>query len=225
MNSSLVQRILDAPALLFDLDGVIANSAPLHMHAYEETFSQAGLIFPDTARSMVRCGAARSRVLAQALGDTNHPQFSELHDAKEHFFRALLEQRALQPIPGAPEFVRRMKQKGKRLGLVTSSRAPLLTLAPLGLEDMFDVTVDATDVPIPKPHPGCYQLATKRLGLVASECVAFEDSPEGVASATAAGLEVIGVGTRIRDDVSLCIKDFHDGKLAGHLILPKERPP
>lgn len=213
MRDDLLERIHQAHAALFDLDGVLVDSAATHMQAYERVFARSGLAFPDSARSLVRCGAARARVLTDALGDANHPRMRELYREKEHTFRQLVSQHALKPVPGAPAFVRTLKALGKKLALVTSSRAPTVSLEPLGLADCFDVIVDASDVAIPKPHPGCYQTALARLCVRPSEGVVFEDSAEGAAAAFAAGLSVVGVGERVRDEVLLHIIDFEDTRL------------
>ena len=121
------------------------------------------------------------------------------------------------PIPGAFPFLRALKQRNVKIGLVTSSGDAKLDLVfrTLPLRELFDVVVSADRITEGKPHPMCYLLAAAELAVSPAQCVVFEDSAHGLAAARAAAMRVIGLTTTLPEaDVRACtpetIANFSD---------------
>jgi HAD superfamily hydrolase (TIGR01509 family) len=194
-------------AFLLDLDGVLVHSEGTHLEAYERAFAVHGLTLDDDARRRVREGRSREDVLAgagvpPALGD-------EVGEAKEAAFGELLAEGALVPARGAEEFLQALRRGDVPVGLVSNSASAVPCLQAVGLAWAFDVVVDGTMVEAPKPAPDPWLLAATRLGVDPSRCVAVEDSPAGARAARRAGIFVVGVGPRLREEeVDLLVSDL-----------------
>ena len=192
-----------ANAVIFDSDGVLVDSEPLHRIAWEQTFGPRGVVVPeqDYEWSIGR----RDLVFAQRIIDkfgideTALAVRDEKHDRLREFLAA--ESRAFE---GGPQLVRRLAETC-RLGIATSAmRAEIrIVLDCLGLNGLFDAIVTNEDVDRHKPDPRPYCLCADRLGVEPARCVVFEDSVTGVESAKAAGMRVIGfTSTFSREELS-----------------------
>ncbi len=172
------------------MDGVLVDSASLHLRAYEQVFAQAGLSFTEEARTAVRNGKSRSNVLSIALPDAQPSLRSELGDAKPEALRALLEDHGDCSMPGAIETVRALEHAGVPMAVVTNSRTPEIWLAKLGISNQISVVISGNDVSIPKPAAEGYLCGAARLGVVPDRCLALEDSRDGWMAARSAGMRV-----------------------------------
>jgi beta-phosphoglucomutase len=181
---------MTAFGVLFDMDGVLVNSASLHMRAYEQVFERVGLPFTEAAREAVRSGKPRAEVLDLALPAAEQSLKKELTRAKPEALRRLLEGRADYGMPGAIESVQALSRAGVPMAVVTNSRTPELWLDKLDISELIRVVVSGDDVSSPKPSPEGYLLGAKRLGLSPDRCLAVEDSLDGWTAAQAAGMEV-----------------------------------
>jgi HAD superfamily hydrolase (TIGR01509 family) len=182
-------------ALVFDMDGTLTDSDPIHRLAFAEALAPHGLTLSEERyRSTIsgRTNAEIARILFPDWPDEHHRHFS---DEKEAIFRRLAT--ALEPTRGLLELLVWADERGLPSALVTN--APRVnadhTLAALGFEGRFRVTVAGEDVARPKPDPEPYSFALERLGIDAREAIAFEDSIPGVRSAKGAGLVTFGLTT------------------------------
>jgi beta-phosphoglucomutase len=206
--------------LLFDLDGTLATTEHLHRAAYAALLEAHGReLDADTFATQVRGRAARDvlRTLFPHAGDHEH---YELTERKEEAFRALATARGLVPTPGAHMLIAWARARGVATALVTNApRANAdLVVDVLGLAGDFDVVVSISDVTRGKPHPDPYLVGLAALGLDAAHAMAVEDSPVGVASARAAGLDVIAIDSPTCDstvirDAAICVADMADARL------------
>lgn len=183
-------------AVIFDLDGVLIDSEPLHAEAKRRTFEALGLDVPDEAVTGFR-GQTDEAVLAEVLRRHGRPgvRLHALIAAKNAAYESLLER--LDLIHGAAEFVTLLAGLGMRLALATSAtrRNQELAFARFGLSTWFEIVTTAADVPHPKPHPDPYTVTTTLLGLSPARCLVIEDSINGVLSARAAGCPVAAITT------------------------------
>lgn len=200
--------------ILFDFDGVIANTEPL----YDEYMNEIGIKY--------NLGIDN---LAEKVKGTPTPQIIEKYfshldsDSLAKFEQELLDFELtmdIPSIPGALEFIDHVKEKGYKIGLVTSSQQVKMerALKILNLNGKFDTEVTADRITEGKPHPMCFLLAAKDLSVAPENCIVFEDSIHGINAGNAAGMKVIGLTTsfplhRIKDLVYKSIPDFTDRNL------------
>jgi len=182
-------------AVLFDMDGVLVDSAPLHVRAYEQVFRDAGIEFSDAARDAVRQGKPRSEVIEIGVPGANAVIKQALFDAKPNALATLLQTAQHVSMPGATRTVRALAERGVAMGVVTNSSAPEMWLKAAGVLEQMSVLITRNDVSSPKPSPEGYLLAAERLGVQAADCIAFEDSLDGWTAATGAGMRTVLVAT------------------------------
>ncbi|HLU47107.1 MAG TPA: HAD family phosphatase [Planctomycetota bacterium] len=181
-------------AVIFDLDGVLVSSIPIHYEAFRRTFAAEGRAFTFEDYLAIGAGAARDVLLRRVLGELEDAKLAELMAAKEHHVRDLIVERGLEEVPGAREFVAAVRARGCRTAVGTSSRTPALLLGD-GFDGLFDAIVDRTQVSRPKPDPEIFLLAAERLGIAPERCLVLEDSPAGVEAGLAASMTVIALTT------------------------------
>lgn len=182
--------------LIFDLDGVITDTAELHYEAWQRLADDAGLPFDRQANDALR-GISRRESLNRVLGrrSVTEAEATELMDRKNRYYRELLE--TLTPndvLPGSIELVEAARARGLRVALASASRNAREVLQRLGIADRFDAVCDGHTVEAAKPAPDLFLAAAAALGLPAGECVVFEDAADGVAAAHAAGMAAVGIG-------------------------------
>lgn len=191
-------------AVIFDMDGVLIDSEPLHFAVLSELLRRAGRTYTRAENE-------------QFIGTTSETMFSTLiarhglsGTVAEYIARydemvlgVLQEPHA--PAPGITALIARLRELNKRLAVASSSRRAWVdaTIRSLGLADAFDVVVTGEDVERGKPDPAIYLLAAQRLGAGPDQCVAIEDSPNGVQSARSAGMTVLGVRTEYTAHLNL----------------------
>ena len=180
-------------AVVFDCDGLLLDTEPCWTRAETTLFARHGRVFTAAHKRLLlgKAGDASAAILGEILGQParGHALREELLDL------AVAEVRAgATPRPGAAELVAELRD-GVPLGLTSNSPRAMVDLAleAAGMTGAFEVVLGGDDVASPKPAPDIYAIACRRLGADPARVVALEDSPTGVAAATAAGLYVIGV--------------------------------
>jgi sugar-phosphatase len=184
-----------AGAAIFDLDGTILDSEPGVQEALRMLFDSYAVPHDDTLlRSFV--GRRGPEVFAELdhlfPGEDPHQLSAEV---SRHFVALGLP--PAEPFPGAVTLLRRIRQHGEPLALVTSGRRRYAVprLEQVGLLEAFSAIVTADDVTVGKPDPEGCLLASRELGVPPARCVVFEDSPAGVAAAKSAGMHCVAVAT------------------------------
>jgi len=182
-------------AAVFDLDGTIVDSEPRSRQALRRLFD-VHRVPHDEALLRRFVGRRGPEVFAELdhLFPGRHP--AQLSAEVGSYFHEP-GQPPLAALPGAVELAGQIHRQGDPLALVTSAgRAHAVpTLAGLGLLGLFQVIVAGDDVTLGKPHPEGFRRASEELGIAPSRCVAFEDSPAGLAAARAAGMYCVAVAT------------------------------
>lgn len=178
-------------AIAFDFDGVIADSEPLHLEAWNRAMSACGIERTITMEEMV---GKPVETFARSFGDAQRAQ--EVAEAKRAAAYALAQEKSIPLYPAALSVIKNMATRYK-LAVVSSGEARLvrMTLAHYELDQYFCCTVLEDDYQFGKPDPEPYQICARNLGVQPSALVAIEDSVAGVASAKDAGLQVVGVTT------------------------------
>lgn len=182
-------------ALVFDMDGVLIDSEPLHERSKREALLQVGIHVPEErfANYIGRSDTVMIQDLAAEHGLGEQDGLDILR--RKHSIYESLEHE-LQPVPGALAFLGWANCR-YRLALATSSnhRNRVATLARLGVASLFEVAVDAARFTHPKPSPEVFQIALHDLGLEPGACWVIEDAVNGILAAKAAGCLAVGITT------------------------------
>jgi beta-phosphoglucomutase len=184
--------------VIFDLDGVIVDTARFHFLAWRRLARDLGIAFTRADNQRLK-GVSRMRSLdiILDLGDrTASPdQKREWADLKNTYYRGYIEE--LTPadvLPGVLALCDALETRGTKLAVASASKNAPEVLERIGLSGRFAVTVDGNDLTRSKPDPEIFLLAAQRLGLAPPRCAVVEDAPAGIAAARAAGMRAIGIG-------------------------------
>lgn len=203
-------------ALIFDLDGVLVHSMPLHTLAWERYLQNLDIQIPGLERRM---HGKRNSELVRDLIDSTLPEnvVFEHGAAKERLFREMLIASDIGQyrVPGLLEFLQRHEDVPKAVGSNAEPANIDFVLDRFNLRPFFQVVVNGMQVQRPKPFPDIYLNAAEQLGVPPPSCIVFEDSPTGVEAARAAGMRVVGVETTPTEfhGLDLRIRDFLDPQL------------
>jgi len=212
-------RVAAGLALIFDLDGVIVDSMPVHELAWRRYLETLGFDGGDIPARMH--GRRNDEIVRDFLGEKiDHDAVAAHGAAKERVFREMLGDRLRENlVAGIAEWLDHVE--GAPIALATNAeRANIdFTLDGAGLRRYFDVIVDGSEVSRPKPAPDVYLRAAELLKIAPGNCIVFEDSPVGVAAALAAGMRVVGVRTHASclDGIVFSVANFLDPQLDGWL--------
>ena len=196
-------------ALIFDVDGTLADTESVHLEAFNHAFREEGLDWHWTVEQYTRLldiSGGKERLLhhwrtvdpdmtevdAGAVRDTIH----RLHETKTAYYENAVNNGAVTLRPGVLALMSEARGQGLQLAIATTTSpvniAALLRSA-IGLDwrSHFLSVGDASNAPLKKPHPQVYMKVLADLGIRAADCVAFEDSANGLRAATAAGLPTV----------------------------------
>lgn len=188
----------DAKAVLWDLDGTLVNSEEYHWQSWRDTLAQEGLSITYD-QFLGSFGMKNDPIMRMWLGDGYTPERSvRIADAKETDYRRLAQLHGLTPLPGAREWVARLKADGWRQAIATSApRANAeAMLAALDMTSMFDAVVVAEDVSHGKPDPEVFLTAAARVGAPPARAIVIEDAAAGIEGARRAAMKSVGVNAR-----------------------------
>jgi HAD superfamily hydrolase (TIGR01509 family) len=207
-------------ALLFDIDGTLADTDALHLQAFNLVFGRRGHVFDHGRFTRELQGFSNASIGARFLpGETPDRQMAVM-DEKEAAFRNLVAGQ-VRPTPGLMALMARADQAS--IPMVAVTNAPRLNaemlLAGLGIMHRFKAVVLGDELPHGKPHPMPYFEGLRAVNAAADQSVAFEDSRSGVKSASAAGIATVGIrtslshGDMIEAGAVLTAKSFDDPEL------------
>jgi HAD superfamily hydrolase (TIGR01509 family) len=209
--------------LLFDFDGTLVDSVPLHAHAFCDVLANENSAAL-TSFNYEPLKGLTTREAFRTLGIVDEPRLSRCVAAKQQSYRNLVRDGALTLLPGARSLLERVAKGGWRSFLVTSGSRESVRVAldTLGIADQFASIVTSEDVARSKPAPDPYLFCLRTYGLDAAASIAVEDAPSGVRSAAGAGLSVAGVGNpRIAALVTWYFRDL-EAFAAAILVSPKD---
>jgi beta-phosphoglucomutase family hydrolase len=194
---------LDIPAgpfagYIFDLDGTLVDTMPLHYRAWDEAMRRAGLPHPLDEELFYSLGGVPTRRVAELFGEHYRlPVDAEkvFHEKEALFLDMRAEMRLIEPVA---EFARAAAQRGAPVAVASGGPRDIVrqTLDHMQLRSLFPVVITPEDVVHGKPAPDMFLLAAKRLGVAPQECLVFEDAEPGIAAAVAAGMRWVRVPSR-----------------------------
>lgn len=187
-------------AVIFDLDGVLTDTAEYHYLAWKQLADELDIPFNKDDNERLK-GVSRmdSLDIILSLGgqkDSTDTSTKEHLAAKknEHYVSLIQNITPEDMLPGMKELLERLKQAGTPLGLASVSKNAFTVIDRLGIADMLDVLVDARTITNSKPDPEVFLTAAEMLGLEPKDCIGVEDAVEGVKAIKAAGMYAIAVG-------------------------------
>jgi beta-phosphoglucomutase len=182
-------------AVLWDLDGTLVDSGEMHWWSWRDTLSAINV--PVTYEQFTGTfGQKNDRILRVWLGPgATATRIADVAEAKESEYRRLVSVHGLQPLPGAREWVERLRAAGWRQTIASSAprKNVEVMLAAIGLAAAFDGIVASEDVGKGKPDPEVFLTAAARLGATPESSIVVEDAAAGIEAARRAGIRCIGV--------------------------------
>ena len=181
-------------AVIWDMDGVIADTAPYHFKAWQHVFQKRGVNFTEADFRRI-FGQRNDTIVRKVLGEgLSTSEVDTITSEKEKAFRRSVRQH-IKPLPGAITLIKSLKENGFSLALASSAPAENIQLILKGLDigNCFQAIVWGREVREGKPSPQAFLLAAQKLGVVPENCIVIEDAVAGVTAAKRAGMRCLAV--------------------------------
>ncbi len=187
-------------AVIFDLDGVIADTAKFHFIAWRQLAEELGIHLPDEAEDRLK-GLERMASLELILADSRQNYSDDQKHAlaarkNKHYCRLIETLTPMDLLRGAGELLEQLVTRDIPVALASASKNAAAVIERLGIAEHFAYIADANRVENPKPHPEIFLMAAQGLNVAPSACLAIEDAAAGVESINRAGMYSVGVGDR-----------------------------
>ncbi len=207
-------------AFIFDLDGVLTDTAEFHYLAWKRLADEEGIPFTrednEALRGISRRESLNLLLKGQPIADAQAEAWME---RKNNYYRAMV--LAMTPqnlLPGALEILQEIRQAGIKIAIASASKNAEEVIQRLDLADSIDILCDGNSVQNPKPAPDLFLFAARCLGISPEYCAVVEDAQAGIESAVAAGMRSIGLGPQERvSQASLILPSLQDQRLASIL--------
>lgn len=198
---SALDLLKEIKGVIFDLDGVLVDTAVFHFQAWKRLAQELGFDFTEIENEQLK-GVSRiaslEKILTWAGVDASESEKIEMAERKNRWYLDLVEQmKADEILPGSLKLLHWLKENGYQIALGSASKNAPLILEKTGMISFFDVLVDGNSVSLSKPHPEVFLKAARELELFPESCLVFEDAQAGVDAARAAGMKVIGIGSSL----------------------------
>lgn len=186
-------------ACIFDLDGVIVDTAKYHYQAWNRLANELGYNLTEEENEQLK-GVSRMKsldIILELAGVTVDDETKqELATKKNAWYVELIsEMTPAEILPGAKEFIEKIRGMGIKTAIGSASKNTPAILKYIDVEHLFDAVIDGNKVSAPKPDPEVFLKGAEALGCSPSECVVFEDAKVGVEAALNGKMRVIGIGT------------------------------
>jgi len=186
--------------VIFDLDGVLTDTAEFHYRAWQRLADEEGLPFDRQANEALR-GVSRRESLLRIVGDRQYPEekLQEMMDRKNRYYVESIQ--TISPadlLPGALELLKELRQAGIKTAIGSASKNAQMVVEKLGIVDFLDAIADGYSVQCPKPAPDLFLYAANQLGLEPAQCIVVEDAAAGIEAAMSAGMWTVGLGSAER---------------------------
>jgi beta-phosphoglucomutase len=201
-------------ACIFDLDGVIVDTAKYHFKAWRRLANELGFDFSEEENEQLK-GVSRveslNLILKWGKKEENDEEVkAAMADKKNAWYLEYIERmNADEILPGAEAFLRDAKSKNIKIVLGSASKNSRLILERIGIVHLFDAIIDGNSTTKSKPDPEVFLLGAQAVGLDPKECIVFEDAEKGVEAALAGGFYTVGVGNAdVLDEAHIVIPGF-----------------
>lgn len=178
---------------IFDLDGVIVNTVPLHFKAWQRMFEEYGHKFTMDDYLAKVDGRPRLEGAAAILTELNSDEIEKAGTKKQGYYLELLDAEPVEIFASSVKLIRELKEIDVKLAGASSSKNAVRILKKINLYGLFDANVSGADFEKGKPDPEIFLTAAARMGVKPHECVVFEDAKSGVEAALAGGFYCIAI--------------------------------
>ncbi len=190
---------MNIKACIFDLDGVIVDTAKYHFIAWREIALQLGFEFTEQHNERLK-GVSRMRsldILLEVGGISLNATTKEVLAEQKNlnYLTYVLQITPNEILPGAKEFLLEIKKLGIKTALGSASKNAVTILNRLEITNLFDAIVDGTMVTKAKPDPEIFLKGAEMVNVNPANCIVFEDAEAGIEAAIAAGMKCVGVGS------------------------------
>jgi len=206
-------------ACIFDLDGVIVDTAKYHFLAWKRLAEELGFEFKEEHNERLK-GVSRVRSL-EILLEVGGLSFSTAEKERmatqknEWYLKYILKMKPDEILPGVLPFLSELRRAGVKIALGSASKNAPLILQQVEITDYFDVIIDGNKVSKAKPDPEVFLKAAEELGLNPGDCVVFEDAEAGVEAALSGNMRCVGVGSPlVLNRATVVIPGFESFNLA-----------
>ncbi|MBS3992418.1 MAG: beta-phosphoglucomutase [Bacteroidetes bacterium] len=191
---------MNKTAVIFDLDGVIVDTAKYHYLAWKKLANKLGFDFTHEQNELLK-GVSRVKSLEILLniGDVSLSQQEKqqyMHEKNEHYLSFITQMNESEMLPNMMTILKFLKEKGIAIALGSASKNAKLILDTLQITQYFDEIIDGNEVSKAKPDPEVFILAAHRLNKKPEECIVVEDAAAGIDAANAANMLCIGIGEK-----------------------------
>ena len=199
--------------IIFDLDGVIVDTAKYHYLAWKKLANQLGFEFSQEQNELFK-GVSRKRCLDILLEMGNLSASQEqknvwMIEKNNDYLAYIKKMDDSEILPDVPKILTLLKENAIPIALGSASKNALPILEKVGLAHFFDVIVDGNNVTKAKPDPEVFLMAAKKMNLSPSNCIVFEDAVAGIEAANAANMISIGIGEKkVLSQANYIFKDF-----------------
>ena len=178
---------------IFDLDGVIVNTVPLHFKAWQRMFKEYGKDFTFEDYKKKVDGIPRNDGARAILNDISEDELKKASDKKQGYFLEYLESEKIPVYDSTVHLIKSIKDDSLKVGVISSSKNCLPILKKTGLVDLFDEIITGNDITKGKPDPQVFFMAAEKMEVEPAQCVVFEDAVLGVQAAKSAGMKCVGI--------------------------------
>ncbi|MGV0028375.1 beta-phosphoglucomutase [Phormidesmis priestleyi] len=197
MNSTdSLPHPFDIRGVIFDLDGVLTDTAEYHYRSWQRLADEEGLPFDRQANEALR-GVSRRESLMHIIGNRSYTeaQIQEMMERKNHYYvESIKDVTPTDLLPGSLELLDELKKIGIKTALGSASKNARTVIEKLGIENRIDAIADGYSVQNPKPAPDLFLFAANEIGLQPFQCIVVEDAAAGIEAAIAAGMWAVGLG-------------------------------
>jgi beta-phosphoglucomutase len=205
-------------ACIFDLDGVIVDTAVYHYKAWKRLANELGFDFTEEDNEKLK-GVSRTRSLELILQwggvAKTEVEKEELATRKNNWYVEMISHMTPDEVlPGSEEFLQACIDAGIKTALGSASKNSVTILEKTGIAHFFDVVIDGNKVSKPKPDPEVFLKGAEELGIPPANCVVFEDAIAGVEAAINGGMRVVGIGSsQVLGRANLVVKGLNEMSL------------
>ncbi|MDF2988886.1 MAG: pgmB [Eubacterium sp.] len=200
---------------LFDLDGVIVDTAKYHYLAWKRLAEELGFEFTEEHNERLK-GVSRMRSLEILLevGGISRSEEEKLAMAEKKnnwYVEYIKKMDGTEILKGAKEYLLKLRNQGVKIALGSASKNAPMILDNLGITGLFDAIIDGNKVSRAKPDPEVFLLGAEELGLTAADCIVYEDAEAGIEAARRAGMGTVGIGRRdILKDADMVVSGLYE---------------